>query len=39
MSSRFYLQREKFGELVTIKLKCGGVGIRVMEENKQEFVR
>jgi len=34
----FSLQEERFGELVTIELKPGGVDIPVTEENKQEFV-
>jgi len=34
----FSLQEERFGELVTIELKPGGVDIEVTEENKQEFV-
>jgi len=34
----FSLQEERFGELVTIELKTGGVDIPVTEENKQEFV-
>lgn len=34
----FSLQEERFGELVTIELKPGGVDIPVTEDNKQEFV-
>ena len=34
----FSLQEERFGELVTIELKPGGVDIEVTEDNKQEFV-
>lgn len=34
----FSLQEERFGELVTIELKPGGVDEEVTEENKQEFV-
>jgi len=34
----FSLQEERFGELVTIELKPGGVDVEVTEENKQEFV-
>jgi len=34
----FSLQEERFGELVTIELKPGGVDIPVTEENKAEFV-
>ena len=34
----FSLQEERFGELVTIELKPGGVDIPVTEENKADFV-
>ena len=34
----FSLQEERFGELVTIELKPGGVDVPVTEENKQEYV-
>jgi E3 ubiquitin-protein ligase NEDD4 len=34
----FSLQEERFGELVTIELKPGGVDVEVTEENKSEFV-
>ena len=34
----FSLQEERFGELVTIELKPGGVDISVTNENKREFV-
>ena len=34
----FSLQEERFGELVMIELKPGGVNIPVTEENKQEFI-
>ena len=34
----FSLQVERFGELVAIELKPGGVDIPVTEENKQEYV-
>jgi len=34
----FSLEEERFGELLTIELKPGGVDIEVTEENKQEFV-
>ena len=34
----FSLQEERFGELVTIELKPGGVDEEVTEENKHEFV-
>ena len=33
----FSLQEGRFGELVTIELKPGGVDIPITEENKQEF--
>ena len=34
----FSVQEERFGELVTIELKPGGVDCDVTEENKHEFV-
>jgi len=38
IDATFSLQETRFGELVTIELKPGGVDIGVTEENKQEFV-
>lgn len=38
MEETFSVQRDEFGEMVTIDLKPGGRDVEVTEENKKEYV-